>query len=144
MSRRRVLAIGVLVAVVALVTVVAVGVWRDFCRGLSLEMAEGTPGCSLLVSGPSVDVNFPEDWQAGEISPSVYRDVQRATMPANIALGGGPWVSAVIVGWDEEVRSGCVAVAAEAIEDTGSTPRFIYRQNRAERERGCLLAPGRQ
>ena len=125
MSRRRVLAIGALVAVVALVTVVAAGSWRALCRGLTLETAEGVPGCSFFVSGPSVDVVFPEDWQAGEISPSVYRDVQRAAMPRIIAMGG-PWVSAVAVGWDEEVRSGCAAIAAEVIDDTGPTPRFIY------------------
>ena len=115
MSRTRVFAIGALVAVVALVTVAAVETWRSLCRGLSLQTATGVPGCPLLVSGPSVDVVFPEDWQAGEVSRSTYQDVVR---------GGGPWVSDVAVGWDEDARSGCVAVAAEA--NGSPIPQIMY------------------
>lgn len=126
MPSRTLLVIGALVAVVALVTVVAVGTWRDSCRGLSPQNAERVPGCSLLVSGPSVDVTFPDGWQRGEISPSAYGDVQRSAMPANVVLARGPWVWEVIVGWDEEVQSGCVAIAAEVLDESGSAPPFAY------------------
>jgi len=123
MSMRRVLAIGVLVAVVALVTVAAAGVWRDFCRGLNLAMAEGVPGCSLLVSGPSVEVTF-----VGR-----HRRVGRGGA-VRLCRGRGRgdrrhWLDSAVHlparGWLEHRPSSCG-------------------RNRAERERGCLLVPRRE
>lgn len=98
---------------------------RNECLGLGMVL--GLLSCSLLESGPGVEVTFPEDWRVSEISPSAYSELQRAAMPAIIALPEDPKVTAVVVGWDEEVQSGCVAFAAEVIEDgTGPVPPFIY------------------